>query len=119
LKGKVPDEMIPTTERAIRALRRVKKSNRIAVLEIAAGLSETGQPNSTNIETARIQLEGETALRSQDGTIKADAALKAAKIVEKFIAACDLNEQKLGEIKELRDLINAISKDAEKLVPAA
>lgn len=121
LVGKVSDDLIPTSERAIRELRRVKQKNKVAVLLLASELARGGRPTSITIEEARRQIEDGNARsgadRSSDGGVKAVVALKAAKIVKQFLNECDLNKLRLGDITEFRTLMDCISKDAkEKLV---
>jgi len=118
LSGKVSEDIIPATERAIRELRRVKKDNKVEVLIRASELLNGGRPNSAAIEKARVAIEGVSSSKSKVESINAEAALKAAKVVVAFIKGCDLNDLKIGEIKELRDIITSIGTDSVKLVSA-
>jgi hypothetical protein len=115
LKGKIDDALLPESERAIRELRRVKQDNKVMVLLLAAEISNGARPNSTTIEKARLQIEGVKAKEDKSENPKADAALKAANLLKDFIAAADVDDLKIGELRELRETIATISKDAAKL----
>lgn len=115
LHGKISEDLIPVTERGIRALRRVKRDQKIMVLQLAAELSNGSRPNSTSIEAARLQIEGVKAEGEKSEVPKADAALKAARLLKEFISTSDLDDLKLSEIKELRETISTITEVAAKL----
>ena len=112
---KVPDSMIPESERAIRELRRAKKANRVAVLEIAFKLSDGKRPTSINIETARLTLEGSATEEEKDSVIKTKSALDAAQKVKAFIHDCDVKALTVGQIDDLKKVISEIVADARKL----
>lgn len=115
LHGKISEDLIPVTERGIRALRRVKRDQKIMVLQLAAEISNGARPNSTSIEAARLQIEGVKQEEEKSGTPKADAALKAARLLKEFISNSDLDDLKVSEIKELRETISTITEVAAKL----
>jgi hypothetical protein len=115
LKGKIDDALIPESERAIRELRRVKQDKKVMVLLLASEISNGARPNSSSIATARLQIEGVKEKEEKSENPKADAALKAAHLLKDFIAKADVDDLKIGELKELRETIDTISKDAVKL----
>lgn len=115
LKGKIDDALLPESERAIRELRRVKQDNKVMVLLLASEMSNGARPNSTTIEKARLQIEGMKAKEEKPENPKAEAALKAANLLKEFVANADVDELKIGELKELRETIANISRNAAKL----
>jgi|GEM_PF-4167755 len=115
LKDKIDEALMPESERAIREIRRVKQENKVTVLVLAAEISNGARPNSSSIATARLQIEGVKEKEEKSENPKAEAALKAAHLLKDFIAKADVDDLKIGELKELRETIDTISKDAVKL----
>lgn len=122
LKGRVSDELLDKlTERAVRALRSVKKENKVVVLTLAAELSKKGEPDSTTIEQARVQIEGEKPekAKKKDGGVRADVAIKAAKQLKAFLENGEVKDLTVGELGDLKAVIDEITADSKKLNLAA
>lgn len=112
----IPEAHIPSTERAIRELRRVKNpKNKAEVLRIAAELVGKGPLTSACIQMARIQIEGEPEEIVRAKIVKVADVLKAAQLVKDFVETQSFDELKVSEHRELGAAVNAIAKYADKL----
>lgn len=113
LEGKVPDAHIPSTERAIRELRRVKNpQNKAEILRIAAESSGSGKPTSSAIQEARVAVEGEPKEKTSVKAVKIKKVLKAALLVKSFVETQNLDDLKVSERKQLNSMIKDMAKGA-------
>lgn len=107
----IPEAHIPSTERAIRELRRVKNpKNKAEVLRIAAELAGEGRPTSASILKARIKIEGEPEDKLKEKIVKIQEVLKAALLVKEFVESNELDDLKVKEKRELELMVTAMAK---------
>lgn len=111
----VKEELIPNTERAIRALRRVKWEHKLKVLQMASESSNGKRPNSQSIQQAHAQIDPPKPTdESATSVIAPKQALDAAKKLKEFIAQSDIQKMTIGDLQTLRAEITSIAKDAEE-----
>lgn len=111
----VKEDLIPNTERAIRALRRVKWEHKLKVLQMASESSNGKRPNSQSIQQAHAQIDPpKTMDESATNIIAPKQALDAAKKLKEFIAQSDIQKMTIGDLQTLRAEITSIAKDAEE-----
>lgn len=116
LKKEFPDELIPTSERAIRELRRAKSAVRIKVFQKALELSGGQPPKSAHIIDARLAIEGPKVPKGtplEEGTdsqaITPEDAVSAAELLKQFLEKCDINKLTLGNAKQIGELAKGIA----------
>ncbi len=115
-EGEIPEAHIPSSERAIRELRRVKNpKNKAKILQMAAKLAGQGKLTSALILNARVEIEGEPEEKEKAAKINVAAVLKAAELVKKFVETQSFDKLKVIEYKQLGSAVNAIAKYADKL----
>ena len=119
LKDLVAPDLLPSNERSVREIRRAKEVNRVRILERAAELSTTGKPNSASIAAARLEIEGEPEEKAKAGSIKPEAALKAALVFQKYLGECDVKDLTGHQLDELRTATGGIVMEADKLATKA
>lgn len=118
----VPKELIPTTERAIRELRRAKRADRVQVLQLAAQLAKDQPPNSTTIAKARAQIAKASGNADgqdeEEGNVKVNAALKAAEKLNTFLKEAKKKDITFGTLEQLQSIANEIQANTSRLATA-
>jgi hypothetical protein len=112
LKNDFSDEQIPTSERAIRELRRAKPGMRVKVLEKALALADGQRPKTSHILEARAFVEGvkpDTDKAEKAEVITPEEAMSAAETLKQFLEKCERDKLTIGDAHKISELTKGIA----------
>ena len=112
LKEHFSEEQIPTSERAVRELRRAPSAIRIKIIQKALELAAGDRPKTIHVQEARAVIEG--VKYGADKTAKLQVitqedAVSAAEILKQFLEKCDVEKLTLGNAKQISELTKGIA----------
>ncbi|MGV3664232.1 MAG: hypothetical protein ACO1TE_28930 [Prosthecobacter sp.] len=111
-KAKFTDDQIPTSERAIRELRRVKAGDRVKVFEKALELAGGVRPKTAHVLEARAAIEGVKEAENKapkPQVITPEDAMSAAETLKQFLEKCERDNLKIGEANKIGELTKGIA----------
>lgn len=111
-KANFCDAQIPTSERAIRELRRVKACDRVKVFEKALELAGGAAPKTAHVLEARATIMGVKEAQNKapkPQVITPEDAVSAAETLKQFLEKCERDNLKIGEANKIGELTKGIA----------
>ncbi len=111
-KAKFTDDQIPTSERAIRELRRVKACERVKVFEKALELAGGVRPKTAHVMEARAAIEGVKEAENKapkPQVITPEDAMSAAELLKQFLEKCERDKLTIGDANKISELTKGIA----------
>lgn len=111
-EAKFADDQIPTSERAIRELRRVKAADRMKVFEKALELAGGVRPKTAHVLEARVVIEGIKEVGMKEPKLQVitpEEAVSAAETLKQFLEKCETDNLTMRVAKQITELTKGIA----------